>query len=221
MQKLPIMETGEGKSIKLPQRVYEQIKQEIITCKLSPGQQLNEGFFADRYQVSKTPVREALALLQQSNLVEYHPNKGFTVTTITLKDIHEIFEARLFLERNLIGLAIQHISEAEIEGLGKFTQVVYDRNDPVSVERCIQANTAFHLGIASASRSPRLYRYYSELLEEAQRLIYMDLTINNILGTWNHSHLRFLQALACRDQAAGIRAVEESLDEGKKRVLGI
>jgi len=86
---------GKAQTKKLRQKLYDQIKKDIITGRLPPGEQLNEGLIAERYDVSKTPVREALTSLHQSNLVEYRPNKGFFVTPITLRDIHEIFEARL------------------------------------------------------------------------------------------------------------------------------
>ena len=49
----------------LRQQVYEQIKHDIITCALRPGDQLSEGQFVDRFQVSKTPIREALTSLVQ------------------------------------------------------------------------------------------------------------------------------------------------------------
>lgn len=208
-------------SIKLRQKVYDQIKKEIITCALAPGESLSEASFAERFHVSKTPVREALTSLQQNNLVEYRPNKGFTVTAITLKDIQDIFEARLFFETRLIQLAIRHITEPEIQALDRCQQVTYDWNDPESIERYIQANTDFHIGIARAARNGRLIWYYQQLFDEAQRLIYLDLKNNNVLETWHRSHGRFIDAIRQRDEQAGITAIEETMENGKKRILGI
>jgi len=217
---LPVAD-GKTPTKKLRQRLYDQIKKDIITCRLPPGEQLNEGVIAERYHVSKTPVREALTSLHQSNLVEYRPNMGFFVTLITLKDIHEIFEARLFFECKLLELAVRHITPAEIAALDTSLEGPYDFNDPVSVDCCIQENMEFHLGIARASRNGRLYRHYSELMDEAQRMIYMDLVNNKVVATWKVSHRRVVDALRSRDTAAGIRAIEETMENGKKRVLGI
>lgn len=208
-------------SVKLRQKVYELIRNEIITCRLQPGEQLNEALLAERFEVSKTPVREALTSLTQNHLVDYRPNKGFLVSQITLRDIQEIFEARLFFECKLLELAVRNITEAEIVRLEACQGVVYDWTNPDSIEPYIQANTEFHLGIAWASRNSRLVWHYQVLLDEAQRLIYMDLKYHNVLHTWHQSHARFIDAIRQKDVAAGIQAIEETMENGKKRILGI
>src|ERR1044071_4474339 len=114
----------------LRQQVYEQIKHDIITCKLSPGEPLSENQFLDRFQVSKTPIREALTSLVQDGLVEYTPNRGFMVTTVSVSDIQEIFEARIFFEAELFRLAIKNISDAEIDELEKQSQMDGDSKSP-------------------------------------------------------------------------------------------
>ena len=101
----------------LRQQVYEQIKHDIITCKLAPGEPLSENQFLDRFKVSKTPIREALTSLVQDGLLEYTPNRGFMVTPISVADIQEIFEARIFFETELFRLAVKNISDEEIEEL--------------------------------------------------------------------------------------------------------
>jgi DNA-binding GntR family transcriptional regulator len=206
---------------KLREQLYESIRKSIISCEIAPGSPLNEGVIAQRYQVSKTPVREALTSLVQHNLVEYVPNRGFSVTSISLKDIQEIFEARLFYETLLIQLAIPRITEAEIQKLETLNQIVYDWNKPITIEQYIDANTEFHMTIAQAARNSRLIRHYSNLLDEAQRLIYMDLKYNAVLHTWQRSHQGLVEALKNRDEEAGKKAVEEIMANGKKRILGL
>jgi len=107
----------------LRQHVYEQIKHDIITCKLTPGEPVSENQFLDRFKVSKTPIREALTSLVQEGLVEYTPNRGFSVTPISVADIQEIFEARIFFESEIFRLAVKKISDAEIDELEKHNWV--------------------------------------------------------------------------------------------------
>ena len=106
----------------LREQVYQQIKHDIITCKLSPGEPLSENQFLDRFQVSKTPIREALTSLVQDGLVEYTPNRGFMVTTVSVADIQEIFDTRIVIETELFRLAIRRISDAEDRCAGKKEQ---------------------------------------------------------------------------------------------------
>lgn len=213
--------TENGSSLKLRQKIYEEIRRAIITCELAPGSPLSEASIAERYQVSKTPVREALTSLQQYHLVEYTPNRGFNVTHVTLKDIQEIFEARAFYEVALFRLALRHLTPAELAQLKALAQVHCDRNDPQSITHYIQVNYEFHMAIAAASRNTRLIYHYSDLMDEAQRLVYMDMRNQFLLLDWHGSHQQILEALQNRDEDAGARIIEEMLDSGKKRILGL
>jgi len=203
----------------LRQMVYEQIKHDIITCQLSPGEPLSESRFLDRFQVSKTPIREALTLLQQDHLVEYTPNRGFIVTPVSYMDVQEIFEARLFYETALFRLALKTITDTDIEKLHAYSKVEHDLEDAASIEHYQMANFEFHMGIARLARNSRLYWHYNSILNEAQRLIYLDFKNNNILSRWEHSHRDIMQALRDRDVAAGVKAIEETLEQARKRIL--
>jgi DNA-binding GntR family transcriptional regulator len=204
----------------LRQMIYEGIKHQIITCELEPGQMLSEGEFADQYAVSKTPVREAFASLEQENLVMYVHNKGFMVTNISVKDIQEIFEARLFFESILLQLAIKQITVQELEKLEALNEVRCDPTDAESISRYLEANIEFHMGFAMASRNSRLCRLYEQLINEAQRLIYLDFKNNNIVDTWYASHKRFTDSLRNKDEIQGLQAVKDVIENGRRRMLG-
>ena len=205
----------------LRQQVYEQIKHDIITCKLAPGEPLSENQFVDRFGVSKTPIREALTSLVQDGLVEYTPNRGFMVTTVSVSDIQEIFEARIFFEAELFRLAVKHISDAEIDELEKHSQMDGDIKSPDYAETFLEANRKFHVALASAGRNSRLLGYYEALMNEAQRLFYMDISVHQKDFRWGHGHEGILQALRNRDEAGGTAAIRETLEDARKRILGI
>ncbi len=216
----PAAEKNPTAPVSLRQKVYEQIKREIITCKLAPGEPLSEGQFVDRFEVSKTPIREALTSLQQDRLVEYIANRGFSVTPISLRDIQEIFEARAFYECTLFQMALKYINQDEIERLEGYAHIEYDLSKVQAVENYLQANLDFHLAIARAARNSRIYWHYNSLMNEALRLIYLDFKNSNILPTWHSSHQGITQALRTGDEANGIQAIQETLELAKKRILG-
>src|SRR5574338_205870 len=118
----------------LREQVYEQIKHDIITCKLSPGEPLSENQFLDQFQVSKTPIREALTSLVQDGLVEYTPNRGFMVTAISILDINEIFEERIFFETEFFRMSVKNISDADIDQLEGQSRVQADSKNPSDAE---------------------------------------------------------------------------------------
>ena len=205
----------------LRQHVYEQIKHDIITCKLAPGEPVSENQFVDRFEVSKTPIREALTSLVQDGLLEYTPNRGFRVTPISVADIQEIFEARIFFESEIFRLAVKKISDAEIDELEKHNWVEGDTSSPEHAEAFLESNRRFHSTLAAASRNSRLLWYYETLMNEAQRLFYMDISLHNREFQWGHGHEGILKALRNRDEAAGVMAIRDTLERARKRVLGI
>ena len=205
----------------LRQQVYEQIKHDIITCKLSPGEPLSETQFLDRFKVSKTPIREALTSLVQDGLVEYTPNRGFMVTPISVSDIQEIFEARIFFETELFRLAVQKISDEEIEELEKQSHVDGNAKSPDYAETFLESNRKFHMALAAAGGNQRLLWYYDTLMNEAQRLFYMDVSHHSKEFKWGHGHEGIINALRSRDERAGVTVIREALENARKRILGM
>ena len=205
----------------LRQHVYDQIKHDIITCKLAPGEAISENQFLERFQVSKTPIREALTSLVQDGLVEYTPNRGFRVTPVSVTDIQEIFEARIFIEAEIFRLAVKKISDAEIDELEKHNWVEGDAKSPEHAEAFLESNRKFHTTLAAAARNRRLLWFYEILMNEAQRLFYLDISLHNNEFRWGHGHEGIIQALRNRDETAGVTAIHETLATARKRVLGM
>jgi len=205
----------------LRQQVYEQIKHDIITCKLAPGEPLSENQFLDRFKVSKTPIREALTSLVQDGLLEYTPNRGFMVTPISVADIQEIFEARIFFETELFRLAVKNISDEEIEELERQSQMDGDTKSPDYAETFLESNLKFHMALAAAGGNNRLLWYYDTLMNEAQRLFYMDISHHHKDFRWGHGHEGILKALKSRDETAGVTMIRDTLENARKRVLGM
>ena len=220
MPRVSVTNGNATQKVSLRQKMYDRIKHEIIVGAIPPAQQLSESELSERYDVSGTPVREALTSLLRDKLVEYVPNRGFMVSAVSIKDVQEIYEARVFFEGILLRLAIQRITEAEIHALEKTQEVTYDLKDPQSVDEYFQANFVFHMTIATASRNSRLIAHYQSLLDEAQRLIYMDMKNNNVMPIWHESHQRLIDAIRNKDEAAGLATLEEIMENGKRRILG-
>ena len=82
----------------LERRVYERLRDEIVSGALRPGAQLVEARIAEELGVSKTPVREALIRLQRDGLVEIEPYRGARVLEPSADDVREVLELRLLLE---------------------------------------------------------------------------------------------------------------------------
>ncbi len=218
--KLPPIDEARNKHQSLRQQMYDAIKNAIIRCELAPGEPISESDLAERFEVSKTPVREALTSLQQYHFVDYTPNRGFTVSTISIKDVQEIYEARIFYETGLFRLALPYISDVNLSYLEKLNEIGFYKEDSESIDQYLQTNTDFHMCIAQAARNNRLSRHYQVILDESQRLMYMDLIHNNVVRTWHSNHERIISAIRKRDETAGALAIQEIINEQKMRNFG-
>lgn len=98
-------------AVTIQNQVYQRLKEEICAGAYAPGQKLQEQALATAYDVSRSPVREALRRLGSEGLVEEIPNRGVFVKTFSRKDIEEIFEVRVMLESRAITHLVPQVME--------------------------------------------------------------------------------------------------------------
>ena len=106
-----------GDRYSLRARVYNTIRDKILSGTYHENEELRENTLATELGVSRTPVREALRQLELEGLVSIIPNKGASVTGITTKDIHDIYMIRSYLEGLCAKWACENITNEQIEAL--------------------------------------------------------------------------------------------------------
>ena len=197
----------------LKQKVYEALRREITDGSLLPGDLLKERELAELYGVSKTPVREALSLLEQENLVKAIPRAGYMVTQLTLRDVQEVHQLRVTLESMAARLAAENISDEELEELEGMAAT----SDP---EEALLFNHRFHLVIARASGNSRLAKMIEQLLDDTDRWAALDvarLTPTVLLI----GHQAELEALRTRDPDIAEKAMREHVQRVYQHVSAL
>jgi len=104
-------------SLTLPERIYRQMRQEIIEGRIPAGSKLSEPELAKRYGISRAPLRESIARLEASRLVDRTPNVGARVISLSLKSLLELYELREAMEGLGARLAAKHMTTAERDDL--------------------------------------------------------------------------------------------------------
>src|ERR1700758_5215560 len=117
------------KCMLLRDNVYESLRTDILTCRLAPGDDVREQELAQRYAVSRQPVREALLRLEREHLVTVQPRQGYRVNPISLADARDLLRFRLALEPACVAEAIAHASEDELKRLDQFRRFSGDHED--------------------------------------------------------------------------------------------
>lgn len=111
---------------------YARIKRDVLTGKYIPGEQLRVEELAETMKISRTPVREALLMLEHESLINVAPRVGFFVKGITKQEIQELFELRELIEGYAAEKAATHLEPKDLEGLEALLregQGAFDRGD--------------------------------------------------------------------------------------------
>jgi GntR family transcriptional regulator, rspAB operon transcriptional repressor len=199
----------------LRENVYESLRSDILSCRLAPGDDMREQELAERYAVSRQPVREALARLAREHLVTVQPRQGYRVNPISLADARDLLRFRAALEPACVAEAIENAPDAVLKRLDQFRSFSGDH------EAFIAYNRAFHTALAKASGNRRMAAALCDLIEQADRLV--RVSIANLRG---HNptklvaeHAALIDAMQRRDRRTAVRIIKDHISQTEKRVL--
>jgi len=199
----------------LTARVYNDLKRDILRCALRPGQDVYEGMLAERYGVSKTPIREALNTLRQEGYVQVMPRRGYRIAPVSVQDVQHIFHVRLLLEPSAAELAAQRVSGEQLAELRRLAQ---HRSNQSRSER-MAANRTFHLAVAEASGNARLVAFIGRLLEDVERLYHLGLDLNTADPAHDDHHHTLVDALMKGDHHMARDIMADAVQTSRKRVM--
>ena len=156
----------------LTDQVYIAIRNDILSWKYSPNAILVEGKLAKQYKVSKTPIREARALLSQEGWIEVLPHVGYRLKPIRVSDVEEIFEMRVMAEKEAIRLAALRADDEQFEKLLEevLNSPIGPPNAVSDPEHFISERDPLHLGLATLAGNERLKRLIYQLLRDWTRM---------------------------------------------------
>lgn len=133
------------------QLAFDKLMAAIEAGQFQPGDRLRETDVAERFGLSRTPVREALRRLEAENIIEHRPRIGAAIRRLGQTEIVELYEMRRVLERMAAEQAAKHASEAEVEALAALNaELEAEGADPA---RAAAINQRFHRAVYMAARN--------------------------------------------------------------------
>ena len=157
-----------GSGVKL---VYDVLRDEIIDLSLPPGSPIDEIQLAERFAMSRTPIREALVRLAGEGLVTTLPNRSTVVSNIDFLALPAFFDAITLMYRATTRLAARHRTEADLERIEAHQR---DFSAAVAAQDAIAmiaSNREFHAAIGEAGRNPYYVSLFNRLLDEGRRIL--------------------------------------------------
>ena len=144
--------------------IFERIRDDILYGKYEKGQKIIEAKMADEFNVSRTPVREAIKQLELDDLVENIPNRGVVVKGISKQDIVDIFTIRLAIEGIAVEWSIERMDQQDMQKINEIYELMEFYTFKKDVQKFAELNTKFHEAIYKATKS----RYLENVLKNYQ-----------------------------------------------------
>ena len=188
--------------------VFNTLRQGILTGALEPGERLMEIHLADRLGVSRTPIREAIRMLELEGLVTMIPRRGAEVSRISRQDIRDVLEVRLVLDSLATKLACKRITEDQKEELKKAAEEFAEATGSGDVTAIAHADVRFHDVILAASHNRRLVQMVNNLAERIYRY-----RLEYIKDSSNHArlieeHAKIMDCVIKGDESSACIAAE-------------
>ena len=202
-------ESASATSGPLYARIAANLREEILNGVLRPGQRLQEQVVAERYGVSRVPVRDALRRLEVEGLIEMEPNRGAFVGCVTAEEAIEMLRVRLVLEEMLGRDAARSRTEEQVEELRRVVAEGTSSVRGASPAQLVGLNTRFHHLLGKASHNPTAAGLV-ESLRTRNELQYSGKLPRRAESSWKE-HAAIVEAIAAGDPEAAARAVNEHL----------
>ncbi len=185
-------------------RAYITLKRAILTLELAPGEPISDADLVERYQLSRTPLREALQRLAAEDLVVAHGRRGMAVSSVNPGDIQALYELRVQLDGFAASLAAQRATPADLERLSAILSgSVPGSSDPVVFDELI------HAAVADAAHNPYLRTTLRRIYDLSVRTLNLLQYEREPLEQMRAEHQVIVDAIEARDPARAAAAARQ------------
>ena len=197
-------------------RIASQLRNEILHGEVAPGSRLSQLSIAERFGVSRIPVRDAIQLLAGEGLL--HPTSKATaiVTGMSVPELQELYELREAVEPLATQIAVPSVGRADILSMRKHVELMESSNEaPI----WLAANAEFHACVYKRASRPRMIELVEQLRRLTDRYLYMHLEVIGHTEHLHAEHVGILRAVEGGDAALAARLTREHLATSHDYIL--
>lgn len=196
--------------------MYTTLFDRIIKNQFSSNKWLREDELAEEFNVSRTPVRDVLRLLEQDGLVQIVPKRGAKVYSFTVDDLEDIYEIRRVLESLALEYAVPSLS---IHGLMEIRTEIEKNRDSDDYHKIAEVDTTLHNYYIESSNRRRLIDMLNRLTRLLKTFRELGFQDEEVRRCAYDEHLRLIDAICIRDVDTAKKVCEEHIRNTKNRIL--
>ncbi|MCL2111176.1 MAG: GntR family transcriptional regulator [Clostridiales bacterium] len=195
----------------------DKMRIEILGEQLKPGEKLTEQALCASYNVSRTPVREALKNLDAEGLIEIIPNRGAFVVGLSENDIRDLYTLRIQSEMQAVHWAIERRTKEEMASIEENLDFMRFYTERADSTRMRSINAGFHKAIAAAAHNRILESTLSRIQDYIRYSVHIRPYLETDLDAILREHRAIFKAFRSSDPEAGSAAMKKHIENSMKR----
>ncbi|MDD7263281.1 MAG: GntR family transcriptional regulator [Fusobacterium mortiferum] len=207
------------KNKSMREKVYDTLKQMIIDGVIKPGERIIETEYSNKFQISRTPIREAIRMLELEGLVENQTTGGVIVKTLTREEISEIYKIRIALESLIIEEIIKKINNQDIKKLEKVLKNTKKAFEVKDIEKVFSLFTEFNQILYDIASLPKVTGMINNINLYLKR--FRKLSIDNPSRKEEafEDHVQILEAIKNKELSTAISINRMHLEKSMNFIL--
>lgn len=180
----------------LAERAYEMLVREITRLEIAPGEVLADKALTERFDIGRTPMREALQRLAREGLVVHLPNRGMFVSEISAASVQQIYEFRSLIDSHAARLAATRASDSEMGELTTLHEALVEATERNDIDAYVMMDRLFYEVLARAAQNVYLAEVIPRIFNLHLRLWFF---ISKKIGGWHsiaRSHEEMTRSVA-------------------------
>ncbi len=199
--------------------VFNNLRHAILIGELKPGERLMEIHLANKLGVSRTPIREAIRMLELEGLVIMTPRRGAEVAQITEKSMNDVLEVRQALDALCVELACKRITSEELEALRLACEAFEESVKTGDLRKIAEADVTLHDIIIQATGNPRLIQLVNNLSQQMYRYRFEYIKDSTQHETLIKEHKIIYESLVAGNAETAEGAARTHIDNQRKAII--
>ena len=201
----------------IKESVYNSIYEDVCNGKYEPNQIITEGSLCEKYQVSKTPIREALIELCKDKVLQNLPRLGYQVVPVSLKEVLDVIDFRIDIEVSGLRKGFEKMTDQELEALLHLAHKKPEEIGNLNWDR----NMQFHLGLYQLSRNDIGYDVLTKILRQNTRYIsqYFQSEWRQANANKSNCHEEILKALSERELERAVEMLTRDIRSVRDEII--
>lgn len=213
------MKKSMEKHLTLREKILEHIRDAIISGSLKAGSRVSEPELADRYGISRTPIREAFRQLESEGYLTVIPRRGAVVSEFSQKDVEDFYAIKSILEGYAARQACYKLTSRDLDRLQANNNRLSELADHNDIKSFFKIHNEFHDMFIRAADNERLRELITSVVTRFQRLRFMSLSLPGRMKIAVQEHEKIIEAFRKRDAETAELLVRKNAEYGGRVLL--